>query len=339
MSVDLRADRLAVLERLREDSRFVLGAHESPDGDAIGSLVAMQGLLTALGKDAVMFVSPDDLPLADEYRTFSLDGLIKTPPSDIADRTAVFLDCGNIDRNAVAEALHAAPHTLNIDHHHDNTRFGTIDLVEPQSSCTAEIVWTLMRELDVEPTREMVEAMYIGLITDTGRFMYDNTTPRAHEMAAYLVAAGVDSQGIYRRLYEDMPLARLQLLGRALGKIERYDFGVLSLAVLDVADFEAVGAEPSHSEGIIDELRKLSGTKVAMLVREIPSGPREGQWKASLRATDDDVDVSVIAREHGGGGHRRAAGFTTTLALDELIAGLRSAIAAQLDGEPAASVA
>jgi phosphoesterase RecJ-like protein len=136
-----------------------------------------------------------------------------------------------------------------------------------------------------------------------------------------------------------MPLARLQLLGRALGKIERYDFGVLSLAVLDVADFEAVGAEPSHSEGIIDELRKLSGTKVAMLVREIPSGPREGQWKASLRATDDDVDVSVIAREHGGGGHRRAAGFTTTLALDELIAGLRSAIAAQLDGEPAASVA
>ena len=204
MSVDLRADRLAVLERLREDSRFVLVAHESPDGDAIGSLVAMQGLLTALGKDAVMFVSPDDLPLADEYRTFSLDGLIKTPPSDIADRTAVFLDCGNIDRNAVAEALHAAPHTLNIDHHHDNTRFGTIDLVEPQSSCTAEIVWTLMRELDVEPTREMVEAMYIGLITDTGRFMYDNTTPRAHEMAAYLVAAGVDSQGIYRRLYEDM---------------------------------------------------------------------------------------------------------------------------------------
>ena len=339
MSATFAADRAAVLERLRDDSRFVLVAHEGPDGDAIGSLVAMQGLLTALGKDSAMFVSPDDLPLADEYRTFSLDGLIKTPPADIADRTAVFLDCGNIDRNSVADALRSAPYTLNIDHHHDNTRFGTIDLVEPQASCTAEIIWTLMHELDVEPSREMAEAMYIGLITDTGRFMYESTTPRAHAMAADLVAAGVDVQGVYRRLYEDMPLPRLKLLGRALGKIEQYDFGVLSLAVLEAADFEAVGAEPSHSEGIIDELRKLSGTKVALLVREVPSGPREGHWKASLRASDDDVDVSVIAREHGGGGHRRAAGFTTTLPLEELIEQLRAAIAQQLDGEPAASVA
>jgi nanoRNase/pAp phosphatase (c-di-AMP/oligoRNAs hydrolase) len=113
--------RERVLERIREDSRFVLAAHERPDGDALGSLVGMQGLLSALGKDSVMFIAPDDLPLPLEYRFFALDGLIQAPPADVAERTVVFLDCGNIDRNS-ASVLHDGKHLLNIDHHHDNTR-------------------------------------------------------------------------------------------------------------------------------------------------------------------------------------------------------------------------
>ncbi len=119
--------RERVIERIREDSRFVLAAHERPDGDALGSLVGMQGLLSALGKDSVMFIAPEDLPLPLEYRFFALEGLIQTPPVDIAERTVVFLDCGNIDRNS-ASVLHDGKHLLNIDHHHDNTRFGTLDL-------------------------------------------------------------------------------------------------------------------------------------------------------------------------------------------------------------------
>ncbi|MGO9762825.1 MAG: DHH family phosphoesterase, partial [Solirubrobacteraceae bacterium] len=108
--------RELVLARLREDQRFVLAAHENPDGDALGSLVAMQGLLSALGKDSAMFISPADLPLPREYRFFSLDGLITLPPADIAERTVVFLDCGNIDRNS-ASVLRDGAHLLNIDHH------------------------------------------------------------------------------------------------------------------------------------------------------------------------------------------------------------------------------
>jgi phosphoesterase RecJ-like protein len=326
--------RERVLERIREDSRFVLAAHERPDGDALGSLVGMQGLLSALGKDSVMFIAADDLPLPLEYRFFALDGLIQAPPADVGKRTVVFLDCGNIDRNS-ASVLHDGKHLLNIDHHHDNTRFGTLDHVVPDASCTAEIVWDLMRSLEIGPTPVVAEALYVGLITDTGRFMYENTGPRAHEMAADLIGAGVDVQAVYRRLYEEMPEGKLALLALALSQIRRFDSGELTLAALSAEDFRKAAADESYSEGIIDHLRAVQGTKVAALVRELSSGERKGQHKVSLRATDDDVDVSMIARGQGGGGHRRAAGFSTTLELDELISFLRQALAAQLHSVPA----
>ncbi|HLH14087.1 MAG TPA: DHH family phosphoesterase, partial [Solirubrobacteraceae bacterium] len=260
---------------------------------------------------------------------FTLDGLIREPPDDVAQRTVVFLDCGNIDRNS-ASVLRDGAHLLNIDHHHDNTLFGTVNHVVPDASCTAEIVWDLMHGLDVRPTSAIAQALYVGLVTDTGRFMYENTGPRAHLMAAELIEAGVDVAAVYRRLYEGVPLGKLALLGLALGQLQRFDAGELAMATLSAQDFDRAQAEESYSEGIIDQLRALEGTKVAALVRELTSGERKGQRKVSLRATDDDVDVSVIARAQGGGGHRRAAGFSTTLEPQQLIAFLREAIAAQL---------
>ncbi len=333
--------REGVLARVREDTRFALASHEHPDGDALGSLVAMQELLTALGKDSVMYVSPDDLPLPPEYEVFVLDAAIHAPPADIAQRTVVFLDCGNIDRNS-ASVLRDGAHLLNIDHHHDNTRFGTLNHVVADASCTAEIVWDLMHGLDVAPTPVAAQAMYIGLITDTGRFMYENTGPRAHVMAAELIEAGVDVADVYRRLYEEMPPQKLALMTLALGQLQRFDGGELTITALSAEDFDRTDAEEHYSEGVVDQLRALRGTKVAVLVREVLSGERRGQRKVSLRATDDDVDVSLIARAQGGGGHRRAAGFSTPLELDELIAFLRPAVAAQLhapDGHATATLA
>jgi phosphoesterase RecJ-like protein len=254
----------------------------------------------------------------------------------------VFLDCGNIDRNS-ARVLRDGTHLLNIDHHHDNTRFGTLNYIVPEASSTAEIVWDLMHGLGVAPTQAVAQALYVGLITDTGRFMYENTGPRAHEMAAELIEAGVDVPGVYRQLYEELPPAKLALLALALGGLQRFDSGALTMAALSAEDFDRAGAEDSYSEGVIDQLRAVQGTKVAVLVRELTTGERKGQRKVSLRATDGQVDVSVIARAQGGGGHRRAAGFSTTLDLEELTAFLRSAIAAQLhatpDGHPAAAPA
>ncbi len=329
MTTTTAGTREQVLDAVRANERFVLVTHENPDGDALGSLVAMQGVMRALGKDSVMFIGHNEFPLPYEYAFFQFDGLVTELPGDLAQRKIVFLDCGNFDRNAVE--VGDAP-ILNVDHHHDNTLFGTINHVVPEASCTAEIVWDLMRALGVPLTAQIAEALYVGLVTDTGRFMYENTGPAAHLMAADLIEAGVDVPEIYRRLYEGVPEPKLALLTRALSRIQRFDGGRLTLARLTREDFAETGAEESYTEGIIDHLRAVQGTKVAALARELTCDDRRGASKVSLRATDATVDVSLIARVQSGGGHRQAAGFATEMAPHELIAFLRQEVAAQLDG-------
>ncbi len=321
--------RTEVVSAIRDSERFLLVTHENPDGDALGSLVGMQGVMRALGKDSLMFIAREEFPLPYEYAFFEFDGLVSDLPDDVAHRTIVFLDCGNSDRNAldVGDAT-----VLNLDHHHDNTLFGTINHVVPSASCTAEIVWDLMRALDVALTAHIAEALYVGLVTDTGRFMYENTGPAAHIMAADLIEAGVDVHEIYRRLYEGVPEPKLALLTRALSRVQRFDGGRLTLARLTREDFAETGAEESYTEGIIDHLRAVEGTKVAALARELTCDDRRGASKVSLRATDSAVDVSLIARAQNGGGHRQAAGFATEMTPVELVAFLRQEVAAQLDG-------
>ena len=327
-----RSSRELVIEQIREAERFVLVTHENPDGDALGSLAAMALVLASLGKDAVSIMAAGEFPLPYEYRFIELHGLVDEPPADVEERTIVFLDCGNIDRNP-AEALRGEnAHILNIDHHHDNTRFGTVDHVVPDASCTAEIIWDLMQGLGVEPTLPIAEALYVGLVTDTGKFMYENTGPRAHEMAADLIAAGVDVHAIYRHLYEGVPQGKLDLLARGLSSVQRFDGGLLTLSHLTREDYRVTGADESYSEGVVDHLRALEGTAMAGLVRDLDCAgqPELPRRKVSLRATDDRVDVSEIARGQGGGGHRRAAGFSTTLEFGELVEFLRSGLAEQL---------
>ncbi len=172
-----------------------------------------------------MFVDAGEFPLPHEYRFLPLPGLVSAPPADLDERTIVFLDCGNLERNPAEAFQRPGAHILNIDHHHDNTRFGTVNLVVPEASCTAEIMWDLMHALGVAPTLTIAEALYVGLITDTGRFMYKNTGARAHLMAAELIEAGVEPHKIYRRVYEDVPYGKLALLARGLANVERYDDG------------------------------------------------------------------------------------------------------------------
>jgi bifunctional oligoribonuclease and PAP phosphatase NrnA len=319
-----------VLAELRDADKLLLTTHENPDGDALGSLLAMHLILEQLGKDSVMYMSPDEFPLPWEYRSLKFAGLVGAAPDDVAERTIVFLDCGNIDRMPVDFLKQDGLHVLNIDHHHDNTRFGTVNLVVGNASCTAEIVFNLAKDLGAEITAPIADALYVALVTDTGRFMYENTTPAAHLMAAELIQAGVAPHDVYRRLYEDLPFSRLELLSRALSSVERHEDGAITVAHLTKRDFEDTGAVETDSEGIVDHMRAVEGTAVAVLVRELLADERAGMRKVSLRATDGRVDVSQIAREMGGGGHRQAAGFTTELPYQELMERLRDRIAAQL---------
>jgi bifunctional oligoribonuclease and PAP phosphatase NrnA len=198
------------------------------------------------------------------------------------------------------------------------------------ASCTAEMVWRIGKELDAELTPKIANAMYVGLVTDTGRFMYENTSPLAHRMAAELIEAGVEPHRVYRALYEDLPFRRLQLLQRALSSVERHDDGALTIAHLTKRDYEETGALETDSEGVVDHMRAVEGTRVAVLVRELLADDREGMRKVSLRATDGTVDVSRLARSFGGGGHPQAAGFSTAVPYRELVDQLRGQVREQL---------
>jgi phosphoesterase RecJ-like protein len=219
---------------------------------------------------------------------------------------------------------------LNIDHHHDNTRFGTVNLVDDSAACTAEIVFELAGRLGAELTSEIATALYVGLITDTGLFMYENTDARSHRTAAALIEAGVDVNEIYRRLYERVPTEKLRLLSRALDRVERRLEGALSLTYISAEDYTVTGADEVYTEGIIDFIRALEGTAVAAVIRDKPNNGDGAARKASLRSTDGSVDVSEIARKMGGGGHRRAAGFSTDLSYGELAEFLQTETDAQL---------
>jgi bifunctional oligoribonuclease and PAP phosphatase NrnA len=328
--VTVATEQEQALAELRAADKLLLTTHENPDGDALGSLLAMYWILEELGKDVLMYMSPDEFPLPWEYRGWTFDGLVGAPPEDVAQRTIVFLDCGNIDRMPVDFLQAEGLHILNIDHHHDNTRFGTVNLVAPEASCTAEIVWRLAKELGAEITPPIADALYTGLVTDTGKFMYENTSPEAHRMAAELIEAGVEPHQVHRRLYEDLPFRRLQLLQRALASVERHDEGALTIAHLVKDDYAETGALETDSEGVVDHMRAVEGTAVAVLVRELLSDGREGLRKVSLRATDGRTDVSRIARDFGGGGHPQAAGFSTALPYPELVERLREHVREQL---------
>src|ERR687891_1836136 len=215
------SDLDVVAAEIRAGDRFLLTTHENPDGDALGSLLAMHGILEALGKDSVMFLAAKEFPLPVEYRFLPLEEVFHEPPADHVDRVVVFLDCGNIDRMPVEWLKRENARILNIDHHHDNTRFGDVNLVDTGASSTAEIIFGLAKELGAQLTPEVAAALYVGLITDTGKFMYENTDASTHRMAAELIEAGVNVNDTYRRLYERVPIEKLRLIARALGSIER----------------------------------------------------------------------------------------------------------------------
>jgi len=306
----------AVAEALRAHDRFLIVSHENPDGDALGSLSAMKLALDQLDKDSEMYLY-GDAPLPSEYEFLPLDGLLREPPHDAGERVLVALDCANAQRMGPDPALlERAPLTIDIDHHHDNSKFGDVNLVVGDASSTCEVLRDLFRELDVEVTPEIAEALYTGVLTDTGRFQYANTTPKTLRLAAEMVEAGADIHRIFQVIYESVELAKFKLLARALERAQVYEGGRLVVSYLLRSDFTDLNVAEAFSEGIIDYLRAVDGADMAALIRE---PPREGPARRiSLRASNDELDVSAIARKSGGGGHRQAAGFSSDESIEEI---------------------
>src|SRR5437763_2669562 len=306
----------SVANAIRDHERFLVTTHENPDGDALGSLLAMKLALDQLGKDAEMVLF-GDAPLPGEYAFMPLAQLRRRWPDDVSERVLLAVDCANESRIADPEVLGRVPLSVDVDHHHDNTRFGQINLIVADASSTGEVLRDLFRELELELTPEIAEPLYIALVTDTGRFQYTNTTPKALRLAAELVEAGADAHAVFQQVYESVEFAKLKLLARALDRARVLEGGRIVVSYLVRTDFAEVGAAEPYSEGIIDYLRAVEGAELAALIREPPrdNGPTR---RVSLRASVDELDVSAIARLFGGGGHRQAAGFSSEKSVEAI---------------------
>jgi bifunctional oligoribonuclease and PAP phosphatase NrnA len=326
------ADLAAVTEALRSNDRFIVTTHENPDGDALGSLLAMTFALRELGKDADMYLF-GEVPIPNEYEFMDFAGIVRGPNPDSSGQVVVALDCANERRLGPEMALlEKAQLVVDIDHHHDNTRFGKVNLIVGHASSTGEILADVFRELGVTLTPQIAEALYIAVVTDTGRFQYANTTAKALRLAAELVEAGADVHRVFQGVYENVAFAKLKLVARALENAEVFEGGRVVVSHLEREDFEHAGAEEPYSEGIIDYLRAVEGTELAALIREPPTanGPTH---RISLRTTEADLDVSAIARKSGGGGHRQAAGFSSEASIEEITEFIRREFLAQVNGQ------
>ncbi len=316
MSTD--RDLEAVASRLRSEERFVVTSHDNPDGDAIGSLLALHLALEELGKDSVM-VMGGPAPFPEEFGFLALEanGLVREPPADVDRRVLVAVDCAQASRIVETSLVERAATVVNIDHHHDNSRFGAANLVVEEASSTAEVLADVFAALPLAPTPAIAEALYVGIVTDTGRFQYSNTSPKALRLAAELVEAGANASRVFVEVYESTPFPKLKLLARALERATPLVDGRVVVSELVRDDFDDAGAAEPYSEGIIDHLRAVDGAELVALVRELPNGAATAR-KGSLRSRPDGVDVSAIARTFGGGGHKRAAGFSTDLPMNDI---------------------
>ena len=284
---------------------FVLLSHVRPDGDAIGSQLALGYSLMAMGK-SVRIINEDGLP---ENLAF-LPGsqAVEPPPADPVDaEVLIALDTANHPRlgeNAL-RATAGIKLTVNIDHHISNTRYGDIVLIDATSPATGQIIYSLLTTLGMPMPPESRDAIYVAVSTDTGSFQYPSTTAATYEMAADLIRRGVDVGAINSATYDEMPYRRLELMRALLNTLERSDDGWVANWELREQTRVDLALRPEDSEGLIDHIRAIKGVRVAVFFEELP----DGKIRVSMRSKDRRVDVCEIAAEFGGGGHALAAGI------------------------------
>ena len=335
----LQQDLEQVVAALAAADRVMVVSHENPDGDAIGSMSAAAIALRGMGKQVRTFIHADST-IPHELSFLDIDGLERTiDPASLAGWTVLAVDCGNERRIGpeFAEILAAAANVVDVDHHHDNSRYGNANLIDGAASSTAEILARVFDELGVELTPEIAEALYVGLVTDTGRFQYRTTSPTALRLGARLVEAGADVHKVFQLVFESVSFGKLQLLGAVIDHAELYDGGRLVISHVTRDDLALVAGDEATTEGLIDELRAIEGIEVAGVIREqvpLEDGTITDN-RVSLRSRGA-VDVSVIARKSRGGGHKQAAGFSHSGSIDEIRAFIVAEVSAQLADAPAA---
>lgn len=310
-------DRLGSVESvaaaLDRAATIAVVGHIGPDGDALGSMIALALAARGAGKDAVAsfdepFVVPDEMSM--------LDTSVLVPPSEFPPvDVAVAVDTSVRDRvGGLADAMEAAKELVVIDHHLSDGTWGDVVLVDAAAAATTELVYEVIMHLDWHITPAVATALYVGIVTDTGRFQYSSTSPRTHEIAADLLARGVDQDAIGQKLFEEAPFGYYELVSRVLGRAVLDEDHRFVWSMLTPEDLEATGLAYHDADALIDLVRLARGTEVACLLKAKPNG----QVKGSLRSRGS-VNVAAIAKGFGGGGHHNAAGFTSGEPIDVIV--------------------
>jgi len=306
-----------ILEVLRKNETFLISSHINPDGDSIGSQLALYSILSDLGKK-VSVLNSDPVPLIYGFlpnvevcnSEFRLEGE-STFDCDVA----IILDCGDLSRigDKIAERISSECALINIDHHRGNKQFGTYNLIDVEACATAEIIFRLIEYAGMEIGQDRAVCLYTGILTDTGSFKYSNTTPEAHRIAARLIGEGVSPHRITKAVYETIPYPRAKLFGMAVGRTQISSDGKIVWTSVTGEMHAETQTGSADTEGIIDYIRSIKGIEVAIFLREIENG----SFKVSLRSKSG-LRVDEIASMFGGGGHKAAAGCNIPGTLDEV---------------------
>lgn len=319
-----------VAERLLNEKRVLAIVHEAPDGDALGCLSAFILVCEGLGIECSSYV-PGVGAFPDEYLFLPRisDAKRDSAPEIEEGTTLYFLDCASVLRGG-SDGFPAHATKVNIDHHQDNPLYGDLNLVDSSAASTTAILHEVFKAGGIPVDAQAATALYVGLVTDTGKFQFSNTTPQAHRVAAELQELGCDVNAVNREVYETVPLPKVLLLERMLSRMQFRLGGTLVTSWLGNGDFVQAGAHEGHGEGLIDTLRSIEGVRIAALGRERLNENGQVETKISLRSTDGTLDVAALAHERGGGGHVLAAGFTTEGSADVVLHWIEKRIAETL---------
>ncbi len=308
-----------VITQLQKNHNILISAHIHPDGDAVGSVLGLGLALEQIKKKAVLYIEG---PIPAVYQFLPSVHQIQKDPGDIARfDAAVILDCSDLHRiGDAAEAVSRIPMLINIDHHTTNTRFGKLQIIDPAASSTAEIVYRIIREMDISINTGIAYALYTGIMADTGSFRFSNTTAEAFEISHEMVKCGADPHKVAHHVYETISINRIKLMNMLFDSIELSEDGKMSIMTLTQNMLAATGTKVDDVNGLINYARQIENVKLTVLLYEHKhrSGRRPGsEFHVSLRS-DGMVNAAAIATAFGGGGHHNAAGFDIKTSLPEL---------------------
>jgi phosphoesterase RecJ-like protein len=315
----------SIVKAIEEADSVAIFPHISADGDAIGSSLALGMALKRLGKKVVVYME-ESIPSSYRFLPgIELAGFYSENDSIMALNIA--LDTGDTGRLATrADIFFKAPCTVNIDHHVTNTKFAQYNYVDSLSASTGELIFLLLKKMNVNIDADMARCLYTAIATDTGGFQYGNTTAETHRTAAELLSTGIDIAELSQRIFDNTTFVKLKLTQRAIELLELHENGLLAMTVITMEDLKSTGAKDEDCDGLVNIGRSIEGVEVSALIKEKDTG----EIRVNLRSKVF-VDVSEIAAAFGGGGHKRAAGCTMKGSVSDVKQQLINAIKDKLE--------